>query len=1146
MLIQQEQRRSWLDQPLMVISSLSVEKLIIAVILILAVVSRFYDVGLRVMSHDEVNHVVPAYELYQGNGYRHDPVTHGPLQFHLIAASYFMLGDSDFSARVPAALFSTAAVAVVLFGFRRYLGRTGSLVAGFLYLISPYLLFYGRYTRNEAIIELLAVVLLYGMLRYLDRGDHYSLLLITIATVLNFTAKETAFIYTAQALLFVAILFLIGISKARWANPGSRDQFILLVGGAFLMLGLALGLAVLNASMQPKVGDGAVEVPAPTGMEGPILAGEVFFVLAAIVLAILAIILVVKNVGWKRVRSIRSFDILILLGTLVLPLLSPFPTKLVGWNPLDYTTTGMLRTGIFLVLLTGIAVAVGLWWKPRVWLLHAAIFYVVFIVLYTTFFTNGNGFFTGLVGGLGYWLSQQSETRGDQPWYYYAFIQLPIYEYLSLLGAAVAVYFGVRFRRFSQLAGFAPVEEEPQVDEQPVERTGPMTLDETPLEAVELEAEEELPARPARIPVLSLLVYWTITSLIAYSLAGEKMPWLTVHIALPLALTAAWGFGSLIDTTPWHKISNRNGWLGLALLPVLLTSLASFLGVLLGATPPFSGNTIEQLEATSRFIVSGVMAVASAIGIVYLFKDWLAAHVLRLGLVVFFAFMALLTIRTAYMATFVNYDTALEYLVYAHAARGPKDVLEQVEEISMRMTGGKDILVAYDADALYPYWWYLRDYPNYRWYNDQPTRDLNDYPLIIAGDTTSSKMGPIVQDNYIDFEYMRLWWPEQSYFNLTFDRVWGAISDPQMRTAVFNIWFDRDYSLYAELTKNESLTLENWQPSSRMHFYVRKDVVAQIWNYGVAPASELAVETDPYEESIQPLPADVVVGDLGSPVQFLAPAGVAVAPDNSVYVADSRNHRIVHLDENGQQLGAWGSFADASTGDAPGGTFNEPWGVAVSPDGTVFVADTWNHRIQKFTADGEFLQQWGYFGRGEAPDAFYGPRDIAVDAEGRVYLTDTGNKRIVVFDANGEYVSQFGTTGFDIGQFDEPVGVDVGIDGSVYVADTWNRRVQVFEMLPDGPNYFPLMSWDVRAWMDQSVENKPYIAANDSGVVYITDPKGYRVLAFDSEGNFLSGWGEYAGAAVTFYTGIAVDQQGNVWVTDASNNRLLRFSPNLP
>ena len=131
----------WLEKPVMKAFPLfSWEKLILTVIIILAVLSRFILIGSRVMSHDEINHVTPAYSLYQGKGYSHSPVTHGPFQFHMLALSYFLLGDSDFSSRVPAAAFSLAAVIFVLYAFRRYLGRVGTLLGGLFFLVSPYIL----------------------------------------------------------------------------------------------------------------------------------------------------------------------------------------------------------------------------------------------------------------------------------------------------------------------------------------------------------------------------------------------------------------------------------------------------------------------------------------------------------------------------------------------------------------------------------------------------------------------------------------------------------------------------------------------------------------------------------------------------------------------------------------------------------------------------------------------------------------------------------------------------------------------------------------------------------------------------------------------------------------------------------------------
>ena len=202
---------TWLDRPLIGLTSLNIEKVLVTAIIILAVFSRFYILGNRTMSHDEVNHVVPSWELFQGQGYRHDPVTHGPFQFHVVALTYFLFGDNDLTSRTPAALLSIGAVIFVLFGYRRYLGRAGALLAGLFFLISPYMLFYGRYTRNEGFIELFGVVMIYATLRYLERGERWAMYLLTAATVLHFTAKETAFIYTAQFLLFVAVVFIFSI-----------------------------------------------------------------------------------------------------------------------------------------------------------------------------------------------------------------------------------------------------------------------------------------------------------------------------------------------------------------------------------------------------------------------------------------------------------------------------------------------------------------------------------------------------------------------------------------------------------------------------------------------------------------------------------------------------------------------------------------------------------------------------------------------------------------------------------------------------------------------------------------------------------------------------------------------------------------------
>lgn len=1167
----------WLNRPLFKAGALNFYTLIVVLIILFTILSRFAMLGERVMSHDEVNHVVPSWELFTGKGYAHNPVTHGPFQFHIVALSYFLFGDNDFSSRIPAALFSTAAVFIVLFAFPRYLGRAGAIFAALFFLISPYMLFYGRYTRNEGFIELYGVLMILAVLRHMDQGDKFSLFLLTGSLVFHYISKETAWIYSAQLLLFLAFLFMTEIQRAERGNSGRFRRFSLFIGGAILAILAAIVIAVENAR-PPAV---QAETVTPGGLTGLGLAAEVALVLVAIVLGVLAFLMLLRDFGWDQLRRLRSFNLLILSGTLILPQLTAFPVKMIGWDPLDYTPSGIWRTGIFLAIFILLSAAIGILWNRRLWLQNAFFFYAVYVFFYTTMFTNGNGFFTGIVGSLGYWLSQQGVNRGTQPLYFYALVQMPIYEYLAVLGSFLALYFGIKHNRLAHLPGHDPSSPQalPAVDHPAAQ----VDDADSRASAEEIQSVEDTRAEPAPeqrplddfyrhaqpLPVLFFLIFWGITSLFAFSVAGEKMPWLTVHITLAFLLAAGWGVGYLVDTTEWKKILNRPAAIAVLLLPFFFASASGVLGALLGTSVPFAGSTLEQLQATSRFILSLVACIASISGILYLLRAWPAAQLIRLFTAGFFVVLIALTARAAYMASFINYDTAKEYLVYAHAARGPKDVLAQVEEISRRTTRGKDLVVAYSGDGLYPYWWYLRDYPNHRWFGDKPTRELRDAAVIIAGNDAMSKMQPIVGDNFVKFQYMRLWWPNEDYKRITWTSIaaergeganmnllgymsgaWKHIqpffTDPRVRQAIWDIWLNRDYNLYAQVTGSSNLTLENWEPSNRMDVYIRKDIIAQMWEYGAAPTIMSEIKPDPYEGKITPINAEKLIGINGKePGNFDAPRGLAVAADGSVFVADSRNHRIQHFSSEGELINFWGTFADLSAGQAPGGTFNEPWDVAVGLDGSVYVTDTWNHRIQQFSPEGEFIRMWGYFGQAEKPDAFWGPRGLSVDARGRIYVSDTGNKRIVVFQPDGTYVTQFGSVGLDIGQFDEPVGLAIDAQGLVYVADTWNQRVQVFQSDSEGLNFVPVRQWAINGWLGQSLENKPFLAVSPlSAYVLVADPEGSRILIFDSNGTFINGFGNFGtGAdAIGMASGVGVDREGRVWVSDGSNHRLMRFS----
>lgn len=1129
-----DEKRSWFDRPLSAaVPALTGEVLLFVLILTLTVVSRLYGLGDRAMSHDESLHVYYSWLFSQGQGYQHTPLTHGPLQFHLLAATYFFLGDNDFTARLPHALASILTVAL-LWRWRRYLGRAGALIAAAAMLISPFMLYYGRYARNEAFVGLFGLLTLYAILRYLESGQKRHLFLLTAATILHFTAKETAFIYTALALLFLAAHLIHRATRRRWGKDSLYNPFLLVLSAGMLLVGAVFGLAayqrlqaVQDASQTaaPPILGGTTEALAAAG---PAASPALILGIAAGVVLLAAAVLLVAGYGWERLRRERSFDLLLLLGSLVLPLLAAFPVMALRWDPLAYAfvwpgwdlatifAQAPARTAVVWAGLVVLSAVIGLVWDRRTWPAHALLFWGVYAFFHTSVFTNWSGFFTGAVGSLGYWLAQQAVRRGNQPWYYYLLIQIPIYEFLPALGAGLAAWLGLRRP--------SPV---------PARDPGPEPAPET-------------------IPTFGLLVWWTLGNLLALTFAGEKMPWLTFHIALPMILLTGWGLGRVIEGLDWDGLRERGASLAAALTAGALVGLGGTLLAALGAHPPFQGKNLEQLSATGEFLFWLVAALACAGGLWRLLSGWDRRNVLGLAALALFGLLALQTGRAAYRAAFVHYDDASEYLVYAHAGSGVRNVADQLERLSGRIAGERNLAVAYDrgGDAqgvAWPLTWYLRHYPNKTPF-ESPGSELRDVPVILVDPQNYETIPAVVRSNYYRLDYIRMVWPAQDYFGLTWPRLRQALSDPAMRTAIFRIWLDRDYSLYAQLTGKTTLEISNWQPADTMRLYIRKDYAARTWDYGIV--QEGAVKPDPYEGGKVSINADVVTGDLGAGQgQFDGPRGIAAAPDGSVYVADSRNHRIQHFSADGEFLGAWGSLTNPDDGTAPLGTLNEPWAVAVSPDGQwVYVADTWNHRVQKFTADGRPVAAWGhalYDPLASDPLGMWGPRGIAVDSQGRVLVADTGNKRILAFDADGNFITLLGGGGgLDPGQFEEPVGLAFDAEDNLYVADTWNQRIQVFAPGEDGTTYTPLRQWEVAGWYSDSLENKPYLTVDSRGRVFVTDPDAFRVIEFTLFGGFVRTWGDYGFGAAQFglASGVAVDPDGRVWVSDPGNNRLMRFS----
>ena len=416
--------QSFLDRTLASLLRLDIEKILWIVLLIVALLSRTIGLGDRAMSHDESLHTVYSWQLFDGRGYQHQPMMHGPLKFILNPVMYFLFGVNDWSARILVALFGVAMVASVWM-MRRWLGRTGAFITALIYTISPALLYHSRYIRDEVMLTALLVFLVIAMFRYLETRSTKWLVLNAVALGFAFLTMEASFIFGGLFGIFLLLAFAAQLWASVWPGDDAgprRQSFRILVAIALPLMAVGLVLVIFKV----KIGGLAA-----LGM--------------GLVLALLAVILAV--VRWRsKLRAFAELDLIVLFLTLVLPFLSAIILKAMGWQISQFNNPGQITLNLVwqgfavLTVLFIASVVIGFLWLRQRWLIAAGIFWAIELLFFTTFLTNGQGIGTGLIGSLGYWIDQQEVMRGGQPWYYF-YMLVPLYEFLPLvlfIGGVVA------------------------------------------------------------------------------------------------------------------------------------------------------------------------------------------------------------------------------------------------------------------------------------------------------------------------------------------------------------------------------------------------------------------------------------------------------------------------------------------------------------------------------------------------------------------------------------------------------------------------------------------------------------------------------------------------------------------------------------
>ncbi|MGH9027927.1 MAG: hypothetical protein ACRDWD_17725 [Acidimicrobiia bacterium] len=240
--------------------------------------------------------------------------------------------------------------------------------------------------------------------------------------------------------------------------------------------------------------------------------------------------------------------------------------------------------------------------------------------------------------------------------------------------------------------------------------------------------------------------------------------------------------------------------------------------------------------------------------------------------------------------------------------------------------------------------------------------------------------------------------------------------------------------------------------------------------------------------------------------------GLARDANGHIWVADTSNNRV-------QRFSAGGIFQRKIDGN-----LSNPEGVAVGPDNKIYVTDSLHDKIKVFGPGGTMKRKWG--DSGGADGEFDFPSSVAVAPNGDVYVADRDNDRVQKFESDGDHVLT--CDGLNL---DRPNGVAVDAsDNNVYIADTEDDEVVKMD-----PTCNQLGQW--------TSTGRPSMLAAGNGFVYVTDGTADRVQKFETDGDFVDEWGESGSGPGDMNSpcGIALSPGGKVYVAEFLNSRVQKF-----
>ncbi len=735
----------------------------------LALLTHLWGLGDRALHHDETLHAAYSWRLYTGQGFAHDPLLHGPFLYHITALMYFLFGDNDFTARLSVALFGSALV-VMPFLIRRELGRGAALLAATYLLLSPAFLYMGRFIRHDmyaVVFELLTVI---SIVRYASTRRARWLYIGAAALGLMSTTMETFYLYLAIFGSLLALVFFWRIWRPGLIVAGALG--LMIVALVFVLPGKPQ-IAVAGSDTVTRAAGAyvcpSIQTPYPPANDilytpGPLLG------LSPLATADNDYALCVRNqyddnFGIYFIKLAQFFGHPAILLALGLSMIGLVALYVLIWRRRDHNgDTAWERARAADDGMVRAFASLGADW--RLWVALAA-FLTPYTLLFTAFFGHPTGIISGTTGSLLYWLAQHGVQRGGQPSYYYL-IQLVVYEPLALLWGIIGlimtgVLLGQRLRRPN--------------------RTG-----------AAIDWSFTMPL---------LLAWWALATLALYSWAGEKMPWLTIHVALPIVLLGAWalarvvgwwaaGIAAAADVAPTPDaaraladVTSDNGhapaalatprpkiWDGGLLIYLSIFGTVAVLFFLLISIVAKSSS--GQQDATPYIFPLALVLV----GLLTVFAGLLrgprwAIGALALGVTLA---LSLYGSRAAYQLSYRYGDDARELLIFVQTSPDVSRVVRKLEQANTRRNGSMKIW--YDNETVWS--WYMRRFQGATQQPPAlpaPSDDVMAVLLLQENIDANAQNLQALQGFRIQRYPLRWWNPEYELYRLPQDWTSAPVTD---------------------------------------------------------------------------------------------------------------------------------------------------------------------------------------------------------------------------------------------------------------------------------------------------------------------------------------------------------------------------------